>query len=250
MLSAERSLCFGSSCELAIEVLQVIGGAHGLPHGLGKLIEGQKIVSCLLETSGHGRHQPGPLLDEGLVGLSRFDCVFGMDDLMIITRHLGSGMSWAVLPEVSELVYGATLDFGLGPKLHSLDQPLVSVCDHVTGGGKTSSVEILKEASPACGGLACGQLKGQEALVSPGGHPQHRKDRHTDYPAGKPHLQMKGIKKDDQVVLFGQVPTRPVLKQTLEPLDNAGDGAFGEVLLSEKRAEGLSGCGGYYLPAR
>lgn len=142
-----------------------------------------------------------------------------MDDLVVIPAHLGSGMGWAMCPEVSQFMNGAALDLG---------QPLVSIGDHIGGGRKTSAVEILQEASPACSGLTCRQLKGQEALVPLGAHPQHRKHRHRDHPSGKPHLQMEGVEKDDRVVLTGQVPTRPLLESRLggKPLDDAGDGAY------------------------
>jgi hypothetical protein len=54
LLGGEARLGLGPAAQFAIQVLQSIGRAQGLPHRLGELVEGQQLEPALGERSGDG----------------------------------------------------------------------------------------------------------------------------------------------------------------------------------------------------
>src|ERR1700730_15989859 len=129
LLGGEARLGLGPATQLAIQVLQRIGRAQGLPHQLGELVEGQKLEPGLDERTGDGRAELRPLGEESVVGRTCGKTILGEDDEVVVTLHLRPRMRRAMISKVARLVAGTTLHLDATPVSEGLAQALVTIDD-------------------------------------------------------------------------------------------------------------------------
>lgn len=149
-------------------------------------------------------------------------------------------MHGAVLLKVPQLVSRAALHLHPRPRRQRLVQSHVTVHHHQDGRHQSSLLQIDDHLAPVRGRLTRRQPQPDENLLAVLPHAQHgqhwsRHDalRHLD-------LQVEPVEEQHSVALSAQIPMVPALEELLQPGDNTGNRAPGEMLFAEQGLERLA----------
>lgn len=227
-----------AATELAVEILQRVRRAQGLPHRLREPVEREQVEAGFLQRPRHRCTQRRPLLQARVVRRSRRESIGRVDDAVIIASQLRPRMDGTRVLEIPALVGRASLHLDGRPRLERLLEARMAVGHDEERRGQAAALQIGQQAAPRRRRFGRGQLQGQQLFLPGLRHAEGGQDRHADDAPREAHAQVKAVEEHHWVPLLGQRPLLPGREEILHAGYHARHRALREVRLAEQRLQG------------